>query len=108
MRVPATALLLILASVIAGGCAPFEAWRECGWRGCPGDAQLTAAVEAALHEHPALEPPNLLYVRTSDRVVFLSGQVATDFQRETAVAAARQVRGVRRVINGIALEYDGR
>jgi len=104
----AAALLLLLGTPMLGGCASFDAWRACGWHGCPGDTELTAAVEAALHEHAQLEPPNTLYVRTSDRVVFLSGQVATDFQRATAVEAARQVRGVRRVVNGIALEYDGR
>ena len=65
-------------------------------------------VQSLLREHPALGPPNQLYVQTSDRVVFLSGQVATDYQREEAESVARTAPEVRRVINSVALDYNGR
>jgi osmotically-inducible protein OsmY len=41
-------------------------------------------------------------------VVFLSGRVATDLQRETAASVAREASGVREVVNSIALTYEGR
>ncbi|MBS0378960.1 MAG: BON domain-containing protein [Proteobacteria bacterium] len=109
MRATAVSRLLALAvaALLLDGCASYSAWRTCGWRGCPGDAQLTSAVRAELQGHADLAA-NPLYVHTSGAVVFLSGQVATDLQRETAADLARAVPGVRRVQNDIALEYDGR
>ena len=44
----------------------------------PGDAQITTAVEGLLNQDAAMRAPNLIYVQTLDRVVYLSGQVATD------------------------------
>ncbi len=85
----------------------YSAWHTCGWRGCPGDAQLTRAVRAELQSHADLAA-NPVYVHTSGAVVFLTGQVATDLQRQTAADLARAVPGVRLVHNDIALEYDGR
>jgi osmotically-inducible protein OsmY len=55
-----------------------------------------------------LEPPNQVYVQTLDGVVYLTGQVATDLQRDTAESAAHEATGVGRVINTIALTYAGR
>ncbi len=102
----ALALLGVLAAL--NGCAGYDAYRKCGWHGCAGDVQITSAVQLLLQAHPALGPPNQLYVQTSDRVVFLSGQVATDYQRAEAEALARTAPGVRRVINSVALDYNGR
>ncbi len=100
-------LLSLAAPLCLHGCAADAAWRACGWRGCPGDAQLTRAVEAQLRSHADLAS-NTVYVHTADAVVFLTGEVATDLQREAAADLAREVPGVRRVRNDIALEYDGR
>jgi osmotically-inducible protein OsmY len=102
------ALALLPALVALTGCAGYEAYRKCGWQGCAGDAQITRAVQLLLKEHPALGPPNQLHVQTSDRVVFLTGQVATDYQREEAESVARAAPDVRQVINTVALEYEGR
>jgi len=105
-----TAGILALAGVAAslGACAPFATLASCGSSGCPGDAQLSAAVRAQLDQHVELLAPNHVYVRTLDRVVYLSGEVATDLQRETAVSVARQTPGVPRVVDMISLEYEGR
>ena len=91
-----------------GGCADYGAYKKCGYRGCPGDAAVTAEVEALLKAHPALQPPNLIYVHTVDRTVYLSGQVATGLQRVTAEEIARSAPDARRIVNTIALPYEGR
>jgi len=88
-------------------CAAVDTWRKCG-AGCPGDAELTAQVRARLAGYPELLAPNHVYVNTLDRVVYLSGEVATDLQRETAVSVARATPGVPRVVDMISLEYNGR
>jgi len=105
--------LYVLAFVIivtgtVPGCAAYGAYRKCGSRGCPGDARITAEVRTLLNQHPALGPPNQLYVQTLDGVVYLTGQVATDLQRDTAESATHEATGVSRVINTIALTYAGR
>jgi osmotically-inducible protein OsmY len=43
-----------------------------------------------------------------DGVVYLNGEVATELQRDTATALAREVPGARQVVDMIALEYQGR
>jgi osmotically-inducible protein OsmY len=105
-RLAALALLLIQTQLLCS-CAAYHAWRKCGVAGCPSDAQITAGVRSLLSQHPELGPPNEVYVQTVDRVVYLSGEVATGLQRDTAEAVARRAPGERRVVNTIALEYNG-
>jgi osmotically-inducible protein OsmY len=94
----ALAALVLLAAL--AGCA---AYTKCGIGGCPGDAKITAEVQALFDEHPALEPPNLLHVQTLDRVVYLTGLVDTDLERQMAESVARQAAGVAGVVNSIGL-----
>jgi osmotically-inducible protein OsmY len=101
------AFVIILAGTLPG-CAGYSAYRKCGSGGCPGDARITAEVRALLNQHPALRPPNQVYAQTLDGVVYLTGQVATDLQRDTAESATHEATGVSRVINTIALTYAGR
>jgi osmotically-inducible protein OsmY len=98
---------LIVCSLLSG-CAVYNAYEKCGLHGCPGDAQISAAVRALLDQDAAMRAPNLIYVQTLDGVVYLSGEVATDLQRETAASAALGVPGVRRVVDIIGLEFSGR
>ena len=103
--------LLALAIILTGtlpGCAAYSAYRKCGSHGCPGDAKITAEVRTQLNRHSVLQPPNQVYVQALDGVVYLTGQVATDLQRDTAESAAHEASGVSRVINTIALSYGGR
>ena len=102
------ALVALAAALCLTGCASYQAYRKCGWHGCPGDESISAQVRSLLAQHPALGPPNHVYVQTADGVVFLSGRVATDLQRETAETVAREASGVREVVNSIALSYEGR
>jgi osmotically-inducible protein OsmY len=91
-----------------GACASTRGAAVCAHGGCTADAQLAAAVEARIYRHPELRPPNLVYVRAHDGVVYLSGVVSTELQREIAVAVAQQVPGERRVLDDIGIEYAGR
>lgn len=99
-------MALALATSL-GACAPLDTLRKCG-AGCPGDAQLTAAVRARLDEHTELLAPNRVYVSTLDGVVYLSGEVATDLQRLDAESIARETPGVPRLVDLINVEYNGR
>jgi osmotically-inducible protein OsmY len=102
---------LALAALLAGllpGCAAVREYAQCGYQGCPQDVGISSEVRALLARHPALGPPNQIYVQTLDRVVYLTGQVATDLQRQTADSVAAEAAGVRRVVNSISLEYSGR
>jgi osmotically-inducible protein OsmY len=101
------ALLIILTGAVCG-CAAYSAYRKCGYQGCSGDARITAEVRSLLNQHPELGPPNQIYVHTLDQVVYLSGQVATDLQRETAATVAREAEGARQVVDIIGLSYSGR
>ncbi len=100
-------VLAAMAAASLGGCAAIETWNKCG-AGCPGDAEVSAQVSARLAEYPELRAPNRVYVSTLDRVVYLSGEVATDLQRDTAETVARETPGVPRVVDMISLEYNGR
>jgi osmotically-inducible protein OsmY len=99
------AALAVLLTGALPGCA---AYRKCGFAGCTGDANITANVIAQFRQHPALEPPNLLHVQTLDRVVYLTGQVDTELERSMAESLARNVAGVKRVVNSINFSYEGR
>jgi BON domain len=98
-------VLIALISAALPGCA---AYRSCGFAGCAGDAQISAEVRALLKQHPALAPPDLIYVQTVDHIVYLSGRVDTELERLTAAGTAEQAAGVRRVVNSISLSYAGR
>jgi osmotically-inducible protein OsmY len=97
------ALAVILTGVLPG-CATY---RKCGFGGCPGDAQITADIQALIRQHPAIEAPNSVRVSTIDHVVYLYGQVDTELQRATAESLAHQVAGVRRVVDSINFSYQG-
>ena len=110
MNISARRGILIIALTLMGavpGCDAYTTVRRCSTQGCPADQQITTDIKALLAQHPALLPPNLVYVRTLDGVVYLSGQVARPLQRSEAEDLARQPPGVRRVVNNIALEYRG-
>jgi hypothetical protein len=103
MSEPRTVRLMILGIVIAGvlsGCATFE---KCGFKGCPGDAEITAEVNALFDRHPELG--NSIHVQTLDHVVYLYGLADTPGGPEIAESVARGAPGVTRVVSSIA--YGG-
>jgi osmotically-inducible protein OsmY len=107
VQIAAMPALIAAAAAAFSGCAALETLHKCG-AGCPGDAQISSAVRARLEQHAELLAPNRIYVSTLDRVVYLSGQVATDLQRDIAESVARETPGVPRVVDLISLEYTGR
>jgi osmotically-inducible protein OsmY len=99
-------LALSCLLVTLSGCAYQQARAKCGAAGCEGDAQITSQVQALFKQHT--EFGTQLYVKTLDRVVYLTGQVNTDLQRDDAESLARGVPGVQKVINNVAVAYSGR
>ena len=93
------ATILILPGLLPG-CA---VERKCEADGCPGDAKITANVQALINQHPDVGPPNAVHVQTVDHVVYLSGDVSQGLMKQTAEDVARQTPGVTRVVNDIAV-----
>jgi len=98
-------LLLCTCTLSLQGCVSSS---QCESEQCKNDAKITADVQAKLKERRELGAPNTVYVQTRDGVVYLTGQVTTDLQRDTAESIAGKVPGVVRVVNSIALSYSGR
>ena len=98
-------ILLSTCTVVLPGCVTSS---QCASEECKNDAKITADVQAKLKEHRELSGPNSVYVQTREGVVYLTGQVATDLQRQTAEDVAGKIPGVVRVVNSIALSYSGR
>jgi len=88
-----------------GGCAVYG---ECGRQECPEETALRVAVEQRFSGYPQLRPPNQLYVQVRGHVVSLSGQVNSEVERRLAESVAREVPGITKVSNLIALSYSGR
>ena len=95
----ALAFVLILTDALSG-CAVYNTYEKCGFRGCPGDAQITAEIRSRFREHYDLEP-NAIIVQTLDHVVYLSGLVSSSLEIATADSIARQVPGVKEVVNSV-------
>jgi osmotically-inducible protein OsmY len=82
---------------ILSGCATYE---KCGLEGCPGDAKITAAVQARLAQHPEI---GSVEVQTLNGVVYLNGVVGQGLQREVAESTARSTPGVTKVVDNIGI-----
>jgi osmotically-inducible protein OsmY len=96
-------MLCVTAAV--SGCATFN---KCGFRGCPGDAGLTARVEAQIQQYPALEAPNSVRAQALDHVVYLYGLVDTDLERELAESVATAAADGARIVDSIAVNDIGK
>ena len=104
-RVIHTAALLLCLAGALSGCATYN---KCGFHGCPGDAGLTAKVEAQLQQYPALEAPNSVRAQALDHVVYLYGLVDTDLERQLAESVATEAAGGARIVDSIAVNDIGK
>ena len=101
----AAALAVFLIGALPA-CATYE---KCGLSGCPGDAQITAAVIALLDQHPgAAGSPGAVSVQTLNGVVYLYGVVDTDLMREDAERIALQAPNVKKVVNSLGVQNAGK
>lgn len=90
----------LFVSVTLSGCALYQTYEKCGFRGCAGDAAITAKVESRLDRCSFMEP-NAVSVQTLDHVVYLNGVVRSSLEIATAGSIADHVPGVARVVNSI-------
>jgi osmotically-inducible protein OsmY len=95
-----TAFTLVVLRGIAG-CADLE---KCGVESCSSDQKIASNVQARLNEHTTLGAPDSITVQAINGVVYLYGEVDVGLERRTAEAEAKQVAGVTRVVNNIAVE----
>jgi osmotically-inducible protein OsmY len=96
-RLRALVAAFILAAALPG-CAAFPQSSD------PAvDKKITADVEARFRQHPELEAPDLIDVRTINRVVYLSGTVSAGLQRDYAESVASRAPNVTKVINSISV-----
>ena len=88
------ALLLIMGLVLAAGCATVDPLE---------DTRIEAEVKARL---VAEKDANLtrLGVQSSHATVYLTGTVESPDQLQQAEAVARNVRGVKRVVNTLQVK----
>jgi len=59
-----------------------------------------------LAQHRDLAPPDQVYVQTFDGVVYLSGNVLTAMQRDTAETLARETTGVTGLVDNLFVNAD--
>jgi osmotically-inducible protein OsmY len=89
------AALALLLAVSLAACAAFSPSAR--------DVRINAQVQSRLAQYQDLQAPNRIDVQTHDGVVYLHGLVDTPFEQALAESVARQVPGVKRVENSIAL-----
>jgi osmotically-inducible protein OsmY len=78
-----------------------------GSSGSPADDGISAQVRAQLSQYPTLQNSNSLRVQTYGHIVYLTGQVESDEQRELAESVTAEVAGVARVVDTISLDFPG-
>ena len=101
---PRNALTFAIVFVSISGCAAFQDYRKCQAGGCPEDARITTELKSQLDQRPDLRAD--VHVQTLDNVVYLSGQVTTSMQRDSAELMAREVPGVRGIIENVVATAD--
>jgi|SRR5215469_8368034 len=75
--------------------------------GTPDDTKITADVLGAMAQHRDLGPPNQIYVTTHNHVVYLSGTAYNRLSVDNAIAIARAVPGVTRVVCTVGVGAGG-
>jgi osmotically-inducible protein OsmY len=96
--------LISAAASCLPACALVNTYEKCGFKGCPGDAAITADVKSRLNQYPGLGGPASVDVQTLDHVVYLYGLVNTEFARREIEAVVKSAPGVTRVVNSIAVD----
>ena len=97
----------VIGAVLIGSSSGCAVSGGRGLSASPGDDGVSAHVRARLAQCPSLPNSNSLRVQTYGRVVYLTGQVDTDEQRNLAESITSEVAGVARVVDTISLSFPG-
>ena len=97
----------VIGAVLMGSISGCAVPGTRGSAGSPADDGISAQVRAQLSQYPVFVNSNSLRVQTYDRVVYLTGQVESDEQRELAESVTAEVAGVARVVDTISLSFPG-
>jgi osmotically-inducible protein OsmY len=97
----------VIGAVLIGSSSGCAVSGGRGLSASPGDDGVSAHVRARFAQCPTLRGSNSLRVQTYGRVVYLTGQVDTDEQRNLAESITSEVSGVARVVDTISLSFPG-
>ena len=97
----------VIGAVLIGSSSGCAVSGGRGLPGSPGDDGISAHIRAQLSQYPSLRSSDALRVKTYGRVVYLTGQVDTDEQRDLAESVTSAVAGVDRVVDTISLSFPG-
>src|SRR5579862_8919197 len=70
--------VIVFAPLLSGALCGCVATQACRVKSCANDAQITANIQSLLDQRSEFKPPNFVYVKTVNHVVYLTGQVNTD------------------------------
>jgi osmotically-inducible protein OsmY len=97
----------VAASILFAAISGCAGQRACSGAGCTSDDNTTAAVDAAIVTNTDLGPPGGIEVSTYDHVVYLTGVVDSEYQKEVAESVAESVAaesdGGSKVVSSISL-----
>jgi osmotically-inducible protein OsmY len=98
---------VVIGTVLIGSSSGCAVSGGHGLFGSVEDHGISANVRAQLSQHLSLRSSNSLRAQTYGRVVYLTGQVDADEQRDLAEAVTSGVTGVARVVDTISLSFPG-
>ena len=93
-----SAAAILLGAAALSGCAVFD---KCSPENCSTDKQINKDVNELLAQHRELGPAGTVHVQTINGVVYLTGQLDSDFEIRNAEALVRQVANVKDVENNL-------
>lgn len=105
VKIFAAAMIAAVFIGASSGCAVFE---KCSPENCSTDAQINKEAGELLNQHRELGPPGTVRVQTVNGVVYMTGQVDSDFEIRNAEALVRQIANVKDVSNNLYPRSNGR
>jgi osmotically-inducible protein OsmY len=97
----------LIGAVLIGSSSGCAVSGVRGLSGSPGDDGISTHVRAQLSQYPSLRSSDSLRVQTYGRVVYLTGQVDSDEQRDLAESLTSEVDDVARVVDTISISFPG-
>ena len=104
VRTFSSAAIIIFAGALSGR-AVFD---KCAPENCNTDAQIKKDTTELVDQHREFGPPGTVHVQVINGVVYLTGQVDSDFEVRNAEALVRQVANVKDVENNLSPRSNAR